>query len=215
MKRRPDALALVLVVLMFGAGAVPRSEPRQSAVPAAVIPGGATMGAVLTGTPADVARSGAPGPVQASGGLEPAATTLPSGPRPTVGLQHPSSGPVPHPSPSPTRAAVRQVTRTAAPRHIVGSLTGTVSWFCLAGRSACTRGYGPGCLCAAAGPAVRAALGNWRGRYVTVSTRRASVRVVLSDWCQCPDGRVLDLYASVYGQLDALSSGLTDVRVTW
>lgn len=92
-------------------------------------------------------------------------------------------------------------------------LSGSASWYCLPGRSACTTGYpSPGAY-AAAGPEIRAALGNWRGRTVIVSTGRVSVRVRLIDFCACPDGRLLDLYASLYGQLDSLSSGLLDVAV--
>jgi hypothetical protein len=87
--------------------------------------------------------------------------------------------------------------------------------------AACTVGYAadqchdPIWRCyAAAGPAIRAALGpNWRGHIVTVETGRVAVEVRLVDWCSCPDGRLLDLYASVYGQLDSLSSGLLDVTV--
>ena len=71
---------------------------------------------------------------------------------------------------------------------------------------------------AAAGPAVRAALGDWRGRYVTVCAPdcghpRASVRLRLIDWCSCPGNRLLDLYGSVFAQLAPLSQGTLDMEV--
>ena len=65
---------------------------------------------------------------------------------------------------------------------------------------------------AAAGPALRG--GNWRGRLVTVSTRRASVTVKLVDSCQCPNGRLLDMYVAAFSGLGPLSAGLLDVTVT-
>lgn len=129
-----------------------------------------------------------------------------------------------HPLPSPTRR-IAKPTLSIAPlpsratqealQGGQGVIAGLASWFCLPGRSACTSGYPASCACAAAGPALRALLGQWRGRSVRVwrSDRRASVVVRLIDWCACPDGRVLDLYGSVYGQLDSLSSGLLDVLV--
>jgi hypothetical protein len=99
----------------------------------------------------------------------------------------------------------------------VGHLSGTSSWYCLPGRSACTRGYGASCICAAAGPTIRAALGDWRGRTVVVSTGNVDVVVTLIDWCSCPDGRLLDLYAVAFGGLapNGLSDGLIDVGVSW
>lgn len=132
-----------------------------------------------------------------------------------------TAGPVRVPRPAASAAPAKsratpsrkpQVARKAAGRVV----SGNASWYCLSGRSACTRGYGPECLCAAAGPAVRAALGDWRGRLVTVSTSRASVTLRLVDFCSCPGGRVLDLYASVMGGLGVpLSAGVVDVEVSW
>jgi rare lipoprotein A (peptidoglycan hydrolase) len=67
---------------------------------------------------------------------------------------------------------------------------------------------------AAAGPALR--VGNWRGRVVTVTANGRSVRLKLADWCACPGGRVIDLYASVVRALGLpLSRGVYTVRVTW
>ena len=51
---------------------------------------------------------------------------------------------------------------------------------------------------AAAGPRLRAALGDWRGRVVSVD----GLRVKLVDWCQCYQGqsneKLIDLYLDVY-----------------
>ena len=103
-------------------------------------------------------------------------------------------------------------------------LSGLASWYCGNG-SACTRGYPPytcnaddGWRCyAAAGPRIRAALGEWRGKRVWVTANGASVQLTLIDWCGCPNGRVLDLYSDVFAQLarNGLSQGIVEVNVTW
>lgn len=95
-----------------------------------------------------------------------------------------------------------------------GSLSGTATWYCSPGRSPCTRGY-PGGLYAAAGPALRAALGDWRGRQVTVSAGGRSVTVMLIDWCACGSGRVIDLYGEAFARLAPLSRGVLTVTLTW
>lgn len=116
------------------------------------------------------------------------------------------------PSVAPTRKAQRL-------RATLGhALTGTSSWYCSPGRSACTSGYSASGAYAAAGPRLRAALGDWRGRTVLVTANGASVEVRLIDFCSCPSGnRLLDLYAIVFGQLarNGLSQGVVDVVVTW
>lgn len=217
-RRRPDALLLVLVLVAssMAAAPAPRSAPRLLA-------------------PGDVAvRSGAPDPKASERPGQAAVTSL--GPRvhreflpdPRSGVpiqaglntsQKPAAQSKPRPSslntPRPTKPAVTAASPT--PLHVtIGPrlvLEGKSSWYCLRGRSACTRGY-PSGLYAAAGPAIRAALGDWRGRKVRVSTSRASVVVTLIDSCRCPNGRVLDAYASVFMGLGVpLSQGLVDVRV--
>lgn len=90
-------------------------------------------------------------------------------------------------------------------------VAGTASWYCGNG-SPCTRGY-PGGLYAAAGPALR--VGDWRGRSVQVCRLSTCIRVRLIDWCACPNGRVLDLYADAFRRLAPLSQGLVKVTVTW
>ena len=78
-------------------------------------------------------------------------------------------------------------------------------------------GYPASGAYAAAGPEIRRLLGpGWRGRYVTVTTGRASVTVRLIDTCQCYGSRLVDLYSSVWGGLGVpLSAGLVDIEVTW
>lgn len=96
------------------------------------------------------------------------------------------------------------------------SVSGTSTWYCEPGRSRCTRGYGPECLCAAAGSELRAALGpDWRGRIVTVTAGTRSVAVTLVDTCLCRGERILDLYAAAFRALGPLSRGVMAVTVTW
>ncbi len=73
-------------------------------------------------------------------------------------------------------------------------------------------------LYAAAGPQLRRWLGrNWRGSVVTVSTRSSSVRVQLTDWCQCYKGlrkeRIIDLSPMAFGRLASLSRGTIRVSI--
>ena len=96
-----------------------------------------------------------------------------------------------------------------APEHLAGLAT----WYCLPGRSACSSGFPASGMYAAAGPALRRALGpRWRSARVTVTAGARSVVVRLADWCACPGGRVLDLYGSAFSRLAPLSRGV--VRVT-
>lgn len=91
------------------------------------------------------------------------------------------------------------------------AVSGVGSWYCGHG-SACTHGYGPDCLCAAAGPSLR--VGDWRGRRVTVRSGGGSVQVTLVDWCACPR-RALDLYRTAFDRLADPSRGLVRVTVSW
>lgn len=214
---RPDAFVLIFAV---GVGLAafapaPRSAPQTTAPLPLPVPA-ASASASLSG------RSGAPlanetlrGRATAEPGHESRAsgTSGPAGavtrmPRPSV-----------RPTSSPARvaqSAERRPRKSQAPGSTPGPssiLAGTASWYCLPGRSSCTRGYPASGAYAAAGPAVRAALGDWRGRRAVVSTGRVDIVVTLIDWCSCPGGRLVDLYASAYSQLDSLSTGLLDVTV--
>lgn len=110
--------------------------------------------------------------------------------------------------------ATPRPTAVPLPDAVGRTLSAPASWYCGNG-SACTVGYPASCLCAAAGPALR--VGNWRGRWVTVTTSRASVRLRLIDTCGCPGGRALDLYGQVFAQLapHGLSDGIVSVRISW
>ena len=95
--------------------------------------------------------------------------------------------PAPHAVTSPPRTALR----------------GTATWF------AAPRGT------AAAGPALRAFLGpHWRGKTVTVCSGGRCVRALLSDWCACGHGRVIDLDRRLFAALAAPSRGVLRVTVS-
>lgn len=190
------------------------SDPAQPSARDFV--GQASGAAVRVGSPVPSAKSGAPILPLARNRHAPGTTHAPTvASRPSgEGQSVAATGT----SPSQTRASARPQPRhssSAAPSGPTAVIAGIASWFCIPGRSACTSGYPASCACAAAGPLIRAALGDWRGREVTVwrADHRASVVVRLVDWCACPGGRVLDLYAGIYGQLDSLASGLLDVEV--
>ena len=90
------------------------------------------------------------------------------------------------------------VTTRIAAAHV--GVRGTASWY----------RWHPGE--AAAGPALRRALGpGWRGMRVTVCAGRCVV-VRLTDWCACRD-RVIDLDVRAFARLAAPSRGLVSVSV--
>lgn len=98
--------------------------------------------------------------------------------------------------------------RTPAPRHGGGApdLRGLATWYRVDG------------LVAAAGPAVRKALGpGWRGSTVRVCAERC-LAVRLVDWCACGprNGRptLLDLSDAAFAELAPLPSGVVWVRVS-
>lgn len=224
---RPDAIALALMLLLGGAAytaPVPRSSV-QPAVPA-------------TGFPTAVTRtSGAPDPSPTGAGSTPLSRSarptsapspfgapVPSGQMDARGIATARREPRATPRSSPTAARVRRSpspSTVAAPsrRPAARSFAGVATWYCLPGRSACTVGFASSGAFAAAGAPLRRALGSsWRGRLVTVCTPdciqpRVSVAVRLIDVCVCE--RVLDLYASAFGQLAGLSTGELDVEVSW
>ena len=91
-------------------------------------------------------------------------------------------------------------------------VSGSASWYCQPGVSACHYQYSGG-FYAAAGPALR--VGDWRGRAVRVCGGGGCVTVRLIDWCQCYGTRVIDLYSDAFRQIAPLSSGTTRVTVSW
>jgi hypothetical protein len=106
------------------------------------------------------------------------------------------------PSTLPASSPAVASTPRPGPRH--HSITGTASWFAT----------GPDCLCAAAGPALRAFLGpEWRGTRVRVCAVAACVSVVINDFCRCPTAMV-DLSDEAFRLLAPLSVGVLRVRVS-
>ncbi len=112
----------------------------------------------------------------------------------------------PKPKPKPRPKATHHA-RSAPVRTTGHVLRGAASWYCNSDRSrgpisACHYAYpdtGAFNAYAAAGPRLRAAMGSWRGRIVSVD----GLRVKLVDWCQCYKGqsneKLIDLYRDVYG----------------
>ena len=94
-------------------------------------------------------------------------------------------------------------TRQTAIRPSTAGLHGSATWF------AAPRGT------AAAGPALRAFLGpHWRGKTVLVCSGGRCVRALLSDWCACGGGRVIDLDRRLFAALAAPSRGVLRVTVS-
>lgn len=134
------------------------------------------------------------------------------------GVQQPSA----EPSSSQATATAELRPRAHQPRLFVAGaarvaraaghrLSGIASWFCRPGYSRCSRGFPASGMYAAAGPALRAALGNWRGRLVYVN----GVAVRLID-CNCGlNANLIDLFASVFRRLAPLSQGRLRVTITW
>ena len=80
--------------------------------------------------------------------------------------------------------------------------SGSATWYCNPGISRCTKGFPAGGAYAAAGPALRAALGSsWRGHRVGVCNASRCVTVRLIDWCACGGDHVIDLYHSAFVSL--------------
>jgi rare lipoprotein A (peptidoglycan hydrolase) len=91
-------------------------------------------------------------------------------------------------------------------------VSGSATWYCKAGVSACHNAY-PGGLYAAAGPELR--VGNWRNRVVRVCGNGHCVNVRLIDWCACGGNHIIDLYGDAFQRLAPLNAGAVRVRVSW
>jgi hypothetical protein len=198
------ALTLALAALLAitaSAAAEPPTDNRPATGP-------------LTPVTLRVATAPSDGPVAEPG-------TVAATPAPDAYIES-GAAPIPTLGPRPQREARMGVTvkPTPTPRpHVAASsgggggggggggriggsaIRGLASWYCRAGVSIChyqypdTRGFD---AYAAAGPRLREAIGNWRGRIVSVN----GVRVKLVDWCQCYKGerheKVIDLYYDVF-----------------
>jgi rare lipoprotein A (peptidoglycan hydrolase) len=145
---------------------------------------------------------------------------IPASPTPIAGL-HDYAAPLrsaPTASPTPPTARPKLVpaaghtssgsgTRTIS-RSSKGALGGYATWY----------GTGPDGLYAAAGPALRAALGrHWRGSHVLVCRSTKCVEVRLNDWCACGPrhgySTLLDLSDEAFAALAPLSRGVIRVAV--
>ncbi len=91
-------------------------------------------------------------------------------------------------------------------------VSGSASWYCLTGVSACHHSY-PGGMYAAAGSELR--VGAWRGRQVRVCAGTDCIWVRLIDWCACGGGHVIDLYSDAFKRLGPLNAGTLRVTVSW
>lgn len=89
-----------------------------------------------------------------------------------------------------------QPTRNAA------SLEGVATWY----------RYVPGQ--AAAGPRLRAMLGEWRGQSVAVTANGRRIVVTLTDWCACGGDRIIDLDRRDFAKLANPSVGVLRVSVS-
>jgi hypothetical protein len=95
--------------------------------------------------------------------------------------------------------------------------TGTATWYCLPGQSACPW-MASGGNYAAAGPAVRKLLcgstscTSWRNKYVTVSGNGKTLRVKLIDWCACGGDHIIDLFADAMCHFVGCSSSGRPLR---
>lgn len=129
----------------------------------------------------------------------------------TAPSARPTPTAVPMPTPNPTASPRATVAPTPRPKA-TRSISGTATWYCNADRtravlSRCMKVHpdraGVDDLYAAAGPALRRAIGpNWRGTVVTVCMTRC-VRVTLRDWCLCHGDHIIDLYRDA---LEAIST---------
>jgi hypothetical protein len=148
-------------------------------------------------------------------------TPLPAGasPVPTVGplaaflgWSEPSERPE-FSTPTPTVAPPTPSPRaSASPKSGARSRSG--STHSLSGKATWWDTFGPGTY-AAAGPALRAAMGNYLGKRVTVCSGGICVQARLTTSCLCPNGRVIDLAKSLFAQLASPSRGVIGVEVKW
>jgi hypothetical protein len=166
------AIVLVLVALMIAIWLAP--APAQSVVPvqATVLP----QSAFRPVRPVDLAPEATTRPVEAPSAVP--------GHRPAIRT-------IPRPSRAPRPAQpLRVIPKPRLAARTSHAVSGVATWYCEPGVSICTNGFPASGAYGAAGPALRAALGNWRGRTVYVN----GVAVTLIDWCGCPGNHVIDVY---------------------
>lgn len=144
------------------------------------------------------ARAGAPTPFTPVPDSAFTAVVIPPSPHPTpiqLVLEPVVERPVVTQPPVPTAQPKVITTPYKAPLRSGRFVVGVATYYCWpAGGSRCTHGYPASGAYGAAGPALRAALGNWRGKTVYVN----GVAVRLIDWCGCGGDHVIDVYHSTW-----------------
>jgi rare lipoprotein A (peptidoglycan hydrolase) len=149
--------------------------------------------------------SPAPGAVQEG-------PTRPLGPIVDFAEDQPSFAPRPAPrQPSEARSVAKMLPMPKA-SSTGKRASGSATWYCKTGVSACHSNY-PGGYYAAAGPALR--VGDWRGRVVRVCGSGSCVNVRLIDWCACGGSHIIDLYSDAFQRLAPLNAGAVRVTVSW
>lgn len=142
--------------------------------------------------------------------VTPEATVTPTQPPRATIEPRPTASPTPTPTarPKPTqRPRLATVVPQPVPPRTTRSVSGVATWYCEPGRSICTNGFPASGAYGAAGPALRAALGDWRGRTVYVN----GVRLTVVDYCACGGNHVIDVYHSTWLTIPNPDS----VVITW
>lgn len=130
----------------------------------------------------------------------------------------PTDKPRPKPRPKP------QPEPPSKPNIVGRAIRGVATWYCLPSwPSKCMKVHpNPRGMYAAAGPALRAALGRaWRNHLVKVTNlaNGRSVWVRLADWCACGQGHTIDLYSGPFAMLSGRSfsspGGGLEVKISW
>jgi hypothetical protein len=176
-KRLLPFLAILAVALLLAA---PRERPNPAPSGTSGVAGSASLGAPLASATS-----------QAETTTEALTTLVPSGaPHPTAVIDETGAfawAPGHEPTPTPRLRLISH-----------GGIVGDATYYCRPGISRCTRGY-PFGMYAAAGPELRAMLGDWRGQFVIVTDAVGrGVVVQLIDFCACGGSHVIDLYWTAY-----------------
>lgn len=149
----------------------------------------------------------------------------------------PSATPSATPTIAPTPIAVSKPEHKVVPKPVIvrkvsRSIGGTATWYCLPSwPSVCMAKHrDPAGMYAAAGPALRVALGGtatrfcpcpWRNKLVKVTALGRSVWVRLADWCLCtgPAHPSIDLYSGPFaflaGRPKYSPGGGLEVKISW
>lgn len=89
------------------------------------------------------------------------------------------------------------------------TVSGTATWYCMSGSSACTRGYSQDDMVAA----IDTDLGFEKGDRIEVRYQDRSVVVTIVDVCGCPGERLVDLTSGAFSRLADLGLGVIPVTL--